>query len=82
MALSISVEQVEETADEYVCVFGGPDTTLGRMCLRKDSGAVEIESLRHAPDGPNTRMYLAHVVERLQAYHTRGVYPTRDEWTV
>lgn len=82
MALSISVEQVDETEDESVYVFGEPDTRLGRACLRKDTGAVEIERLRNAPDGPNPRMYLAHVVERLQAYHARGMYPTCDEWTV
>lgn len=82
MALSIFVEQVEETADECVYVFGEPETTFGRVALRKDSGAVEIETLRDTSDGPNARAYLAHVVERLQEYHTQDLYPHRDEWTV
>jgi hypothetical protein len=85
MGLELSVVKKEETAAHCVYVFGPPAAPVGRVRLDKSSGDIELLSL---PDGNDSdvpagsRFYLAHLVPRLQAYHDRGAYPARDQWTV
>lgn len=80
MGLPISIEKVEETHDYVLYAFGSPDTTVGRARLYTSSGDLELVSFSETDEGPDKRYYLAHVVPRLQAYHSRATYPDSDQW--
>jgi hypothetical protein len=80
MAVPIVVEKTEDAAAHCVYAFGGPEATVGRARLEKETGAVELLALDERGDGPSEQFYLAHVVARLQGYHDRGRYPAREQW--
>jgi len=82
MGLTVVLEKEEETPDHCVYTVGSDAAAVGRLRLRKASGAVAVLDLSASDDAPPRSVYLAHVVPRLQAFHDAGTYPDREQWTV
>lgn len=80
MGLSMQVTKVEESSDHCVYVFGSDGDRMGRARLDKSTGDVELLSLTDGTGAPSRQYCLAHVVPRLQAYHSEDTYPESDAW--
>jgi len=82
MGLTVVLDKEEETPAHCVYAVGSDTAAVGRLRLRKASGAVAVLGLSDSEDAPPRSVYLAHVVPRLQAYHDADTYPNREAWTV
>jgi len=81
MALSVSLQKVDETPRYCLYDLGAGDAAAARLKLYKPSGDVEVVRLSDDALPARPPFYLAQGIPRLHRYHEQNRYPDHDEWT-
>lgn len=80
MALSVSLQKVDETPRYCLYDLGTEAATAARVKLHKDSGDVEVVDLSEASLPARPSFYLAQGLPRLRSYHEQERYPDAETW--
>lgn len=80
MALSLSLQKVDETPRSCLYDLGTDAAVAARVKLYKDSGDVEVVELSEASLPARLPFYLAQGLPRLHSYHEQERYPDTDAW--
>jgi len=81
MALSVTLQKVDETPGYCLYDLGPGGAVAGRVKLYKASGDVEIVRLSEDELPARPSFYLAQGLPRLRSYQEREQYPEKDTWT-